>query len=142
MFNILTRDVQENPHHFFGGAWRVLVCTLAISIPLSAVAQTVTDVNSFIQWLLQFFNYVYYLLMTLVLVVFFWGLARFILSAGDERGRTNGRSMMLWGIVGIFVLVSLWAIVYFFTGSLGLDGGTPCYVNKDGQIVGGGNCGV
>ena len=51
----------------------------------------------------------------LALVAFFWGLAKFIRHAGDESGREEGKEVMKWGIIALFVLVSIWGIVYFLT---------------------------
>ncbi len=51
----------------------------------------------------------------LALVVFFWGLAKFILHSGDEKGREEGKEVMKWGIIALFVLVSIWGIVFFLT---------------------------
>lgn len=49
----------------------------------------------------------------IALAVFFWGLAKFILNAGDEGGREEGKEVMKWGIVALFVMISIWGIVIF-----------------------------
>lgn len=54
----------------------------------------------------------------LALVVFFWGLAKFILKAGDETARAEGKQVMVWGIIALFVLVSIWGIISFITGEI------------------------
>mgnify|MGYP006929370953 CR=1 FL=1 len=51
------------------------------------------------------------LLIAAGLLMFFWGLAEFILSAGNEDGRSKGKKHMLWGIVGLFIMVSAKAII-------------------------------
>ena len=61
----------------------------------------------------------------LALLAFFWGLANFILSAGDEKKLQDGKKLMFWGIIGLFVMVSIWGIINliysdFFGGSIGL----------------------
>ena len=48
---------------------------------------------------------------TIALLVFFWGLAKFILSAGDEEARKGGRQVMIWGIIAIAVMASVWGLV-------------------------------
>lgn len=48
------------------------------------------------------------------LLVFFWGLAKFILAVGgDEEAVKQGRTLMIWGILALFVMTSIWGIVYF-----------------------------
>lgn len=107
--------------------------------PLVALA-TVTNMDTLITFLKQFFNYVYYILFATAIILFFWGLARFILSASDERARASGRALMFWGLIALFVMVCLWAIVGFIVTTVGVSGGTPCFVDKNGTVVGGANC--
>ncbi|MDO8521138.1 MAG: pilin [bacterium] len=54
-------------------------------------------------------------------VVFFWGLVKFIAHADDEKAVTEGKQFMIWGLIGIFVIVALWSIVGFIQTQLGLD---------------------
>ena len=55
------------------------------------------------------------------LLAFFWGLAKFIFrSAGDEKAVEEGKRVMIWGVVALFVMVSVWGIVRFVQGELGL----------------------
>ncbi len=52
-------------------------------------------------------------------VVFLWGIFKFIKSEGKEK--EAGRDMMVWGIVGIFVMVSVWGLVNILRGTFNLD---------------------
>jgi succinate dehydrogenase/fumarate reductase cytochrome b subunit len=45
------------------------------------------------------------------LVYFLWGLALFVTSAGDSAKRTQYKSHMLWGVIGMVVMVSVYAIL-------------------------------
>lgn len=47
------------------------------------------------------------------LIVFFWGLVKYIGKSGDGDGTAEGRRLMVWGVIGFFVLFSLWGIVAF-----------------------------
>lgn len=62
----------------------------------------------------------------LALLFFFWGLAKFILNSGDEKARDTGKNVMFWGIVTLFVLVSIWGIIIFFSDSFGISRGGSC----------------
>jgi hypothetical protein len=53
------------------------------------------------------------LVFALALAIFFWGLAKFMSNAGDETGHEEGKRIMVWGIVGLFVMSSIWGIVSF-----------------------------
>lgn len=54
------------------------------------------------------------------LLVFFWGLVKFILKAGDEKGVEEGRRLMLWGIIALFIMVSVWGLVAFIRNEIGV----------------------
>ena len=56
-------------------------------------------------------NVVMPLLAGIAVVFFFIGLIRFIYKAGDAKGRKTGRDAIVWGLVGIFVIFSLWGII-------------------------------
>ena len=48
----------------------------------------------------------------LALLVFFWGLAKFVFRVGgDESAVKEGRNMMVWGLITLFVMLSIWGLV-------------------------------
>ena len=62
------------------------------------------------------------LMASLALLVFFWGLARFIFkigSGGDAKAVAEGKQLMIWGVIAIFVMVSIWGILRFFSQDVG-----------------------
>lgn len=61
------------------------------------------------------------LLLGVATLVFFWGLVKFINHADDEKAIEEGKQLMLWGMVALFVMVALWAIIGWIQNELGLD---------------------
>ena len=49
----------------------------------------------------------------LALLAFFWGLVKFIFKAGDEKETAAGKRLMQWGLIALFVMVSVWGIIKF-----------------------------
>jgi hypothetical protein len=47
-------------------------------------------------------------------------LAKFIRDSGDETAREEGREIMKWGIIALFVVSSLWGVVAFIRNDLGI----------------------
>lgn len=58
----------------------------------------------------------------LALLFFLWGLAKFILAAGDESKIQEGKRIMFWGIIALFIIASLFGIVTFITEAFNLEG--------------------
>lgn len=63
------------------------------------------------------------LLVSIAVLVFLWGMVKFIAHADDEKALAEGKQLIIWGLVGIFVIVALWSIVGYVQESLGLDTG-------------------
>lgn len=61
-------------------------------------------------------------LATLALVLFFVGVVRYIAKSGDAHGKTEERQIILWGLVALFVIFSIWGILRVLNNTL-LGGG-------------------
>jgi len=59
----------------------------------------------------------------LALLVFIWGLVKFISKAGDEKSHEEGKNLMKWGLIALFVMVSFKAIIMFFFSDFGFSVG-------------------
>lgn len=56
-------------------------------------------------------------------LVFVWGVARFIKSAGSEKEVKDSKNLLIWGVVGLFVLVTIWGIIFFLQKEFGFQSG-------------------
>ena len=57
----------------------------------------------------------------LAFAAFVWGVVSyFFLNAGDEKKREEGRTFVLWGILGMVVLFSVWGFVNLLLSTLGI----------------------
>lgn len=59
----------------------------------------------------------------IAVLAFFWGLAKFIFKSGDSKAQDEGKNIMKWGLIALFVMFSIWGIISFFQNEL-LGGGT------------------
>ncbi len=57
-------------------------------------------------------------------LIFLWGVLQYVLRS-DDAGKAQGRTFMLWGIIALFVMVSVWGLVNILRSSLQLDNATP-----------------
>jgi len=57
----------------------------------------------------------------LCLFYFFWGVVKYIRTgAGSEEAAKEGKKVMIWGIVGLFVAFAIWGIISFIQNELGI----------------------
>lgn len=103
----------------------------AFALPLVSFAaiNNISDVGSFIINLIN--NIIVPVLFAVAFIVFLWGaFTTFILGANSDDVKEKGKNLMLWGLVGFFVMVSIWGLVNILTGTVSLNnsgptGGTP-----------------
>ena len=67
------------------------------------------------------------LVFTLALLYFLWGMAQFIYKSTDEAGREAGKQHMAWGILGLFVMVTVWGLVTVLANTFDLNNALPSF---------------
>ncbi len=78
----------------------------ALLLPSFAAAATLLDTLALAN---TFLNAMIGLFITLAIVVFFWGLIKYLMNAGEEK--SEGLQIMFYGVIAIFVMVSIWGII-------------------------------
>jgi len=69
------------------------------------------------------------LLMGVAFLVFLYGAAEYIINAEDDGARATGRTHMLWGIIGLVVMVSALALLQIVAATFGLNQMLDCGIN-------------
>lgn len=92
---------------------------VVFALPLVTSAAFST-VKTYIADALYIVNQLIKVAVAAALLIFFWGLAKFIRSAGDTRAQSEGRSLMIWGVIALFVIASVGGLVWFIQDNLGI----------------------
>jgi len=82
---------------------------------MSNVGQLVARINA------EIINPLLWLIVAAALVYFLWGAAEFIRNAESDDGRSKGKRHMLWGIIGLFLILSVKGILYAVTRTFGVE---------------------
>lgn len=77
----------------------------------------------FMDMVIRWIGYLIPFIASLAVVFFIWGLVKFIYHADKEDAKEEGRGMMVWGMIALFIIVSLWGIIGYLQASLGFQGG-------------------
>jgi hypothetical protein len=59
------------------------------------------------------------------LFLFLWGLVVFLWNLNEGGEDKGGKQHMLWGIIGMFIMASVYGIISFLNTSFGLQAGNP-----------------
>lgn len=95
-----------------------------------------STLTSLIQCVTSFFQLAVPVLVALALLYFFWGIASFVLKADDQEELKKGRSRMLWGVVALFLILSIAGLIgviqQTFFGATTTSGGAVAPRNTSG----------
>jgi hypothetical protein len=128
----------------------VVLVLIIISFPIFSFAQsgggdvvktcndTVENFGDVICKIGDILNTVIPMLIALGVVYFVWGVVTYMIGA-DEEQKKKGRDKIIYGIIGLVVIVGMWGLVRIVTNSFTLDnttGGiqTPCVPGTPGCI--------
>jgi len=102
---------------------KTLAATLSFVLltPLVASAQLarVTDVNSLFTKISDIVNNSVWVLIGIALLFIVWNAFQFIRQT-DGSERATYRSAILWGILGLFIILSIWGLVAILSNTFGL----------------------
>jgi hypothetical protein len=101
---------------FLGAALAVAV------IPGIAGAVTILDTLNLVNTVL---NALVPIIISLALVMFFWGLVMYIVQLGNEEKRKEAMQLMIWGVIAIFVMVSIWGIIRLLQSTFKVTSSDP-----------------
>ena len=71
--------------------------------------------------LMQIAYSVVILLFAFAVIFFLYGIVKYISSNDDEENRKKSKNIMIYGIIGLFVMISFWGIVNILINTFELD---------------------
>lgn len=101
--------------------FRYLLSVSLISYPLLSSAAYFGETTQLAQAILNIVNkYLIPIVFSLALLYFFWGLAKYIRDTGE--GKEEGRQIMVWGVVALFVMSTIWGLTNYIRTELNITG--------------------
>lgn len=95
----------------------------AALLPFSVYAATVTTLIEKVSALVKL---AIPLLMAIAVMIFLYGIVKFITAAGDAEKVKEAKSYIIYGLIGLFVMISFWGIIAIFSETFDIKGGnTP-----------------
>jgi len=71
----------------------------------------------------QLFNAVVPVLIALGVLYFVWGVVTYVISS-DEEAKKTGRNRIIYGIIGLAVIIGVWGLVNVLRNTFGLNNNT------------------
>ena len=98
---------------------KALFAGATLLLPVLASAQLTNVQNNIITPIGNIINTLIPIAFAAALLFFFYGLATYILS--KEHDKEVAKKRMIWGVVALFIMASIWGIVNFLATSVGVD---------------------
>lgn len=73
------------------------------------------------------------LIFALAIAMFVWGVVQYVINSSEEAKKDKGRQFMIWGIIAITVMVSVWGLVSVLGNTFGLNTGFIPQVKSTSQ---------
>jgi fumarate reductase subunit D len=100
----------------------IFAATVAALVPAGALAATsIIDFSETVQE--KVYTPLIGVIIGFALVLFLYGVVKYIAHAGDQKAADEGAKMMSYGVLVLFVMVCVWGIVKLGLAFLGFEGG-------------------
>lgn len=100
----------------------LVVVLLFLFSPIVAEAKSIKDM---IQVLIDILGLIVKLLWLLAFAVFIWGIVQFIAAAGNSSKKDAAKNYIIYGLIGIFVLLSFMGIIKIVGETFGIPTSNP-----------------
>ena len=94
---------------------------IAFAAPIGGNA--VDTVSPIANSVLALANILVTVVFVLAVVAFGWGIVQFIFAGGDPAGIAKAKSFLLWGVIGMAVMASLFGLITFMQQYFGVRSG-------------------
>lgn len=98
---------------------KIIALGLVSGSPLLALAAG-TTISNILDTLVNYLGYIVPALITIAVIYFIWGVITFMTSS-DEEAKKNGRTKIINGLIGLFVIVAFWGIIGVVKNSFGIQ---------------------
>ncbi|MDB5224932.1 MAG: protein of unknown function with transrane region [Candidatus Adlerbacteria bacterium] len=93
---------------------------LLFATPFIAAAQQLQPLRNLIASVGLILNALIPITIAATVLVFFYGLIKYVKSAGDGKGASVGKGIMISGIVALVIMISVWGIVRLVQNAFGI----------------------
>lgn len=92
-----------------------------------------TDLGELVSQVPSVLNQIMLLIIGLAVLAFLFGIVKYLFSGSDEAQRKKSKRYMIWGIVGITVMVSVFGLVTLFGSFFGINSNlAPALPSREG----------
>lgn len=100
---------------------QALILSTILVPHIALAAEGFTSFRELVMYVVGLINLAIPVVGALALFVFMKGLVQFIAKSGDTKSHEDGKKLMIWGIVALFVMVSFLSIISLARTTFGIQ---------------------
>jgi|SRR3989344_5333514 len=93
--------------------------------PVNCTPAATTDFKSLVNKIIENINYLMVLVVGLAVFVFIWGIFRYFVAGANEKKVEEARNVLIYGLLGIFIMLSVWGLVNILINTFGFTATQP-----------------
>ncbi len=110
----------------------IILSLVILILPHIVFAQMFPTIKLMLVTLGTYVNIIIRILFGLAIIYFFYGMGQFILHAGNEKIREEGKQKMIWGVIALFVMFSIFGIIQWIGVLFGIQAGGILELGQNG----------
>lgn len=88
---------------------------------VSAQNYNITTIQGMVVAIGSIINLVFPALVAIGVFMVAWGIFVFIVNAGEPEERKKGSARILWGVIGVFLMLSVWGLINILVNTFSLN---------------------
>ena len=102
---------------------KVILLAVVALVPFLASAEALDNVSGLLTEFGNLVNSAIPVLIAVAVLGFFWGLVKFIFAQSNEEKKADAKKVMVWSLIALVVMVSVWGLVAWVQDAAGIDEG-------------------
>jgi|SRR3989344_2179547 len=100
-----------------------IALAVVLLLPIISFA-AITDFKSLVNKIIENINYLMVLVVGLAVFVFTWGIFKYFVAGANEKKVEEARNVLIYGLLGIFIMLSVWGLVNILINTFGFTATT------------------
>lgn len=109
---------------------KVISIVSLYALPVLVLADSVTDADTLFTAVERILDRILPVIIAIAVIYFVYNAFMYMIAADEER-KGEAKSKMIYGIIALFVMVSVWGLVNILTGTFDLKKSTPALPDID-----------
>lgn len=97
---------------------KIISIVSLFAFPVLVLAQNVVDANSLFAKVNSILNSILPIIIAISVIYFVYNALMYMIAADEDR-KKEAKSKMIYGIIALFVMVSVWGLVNVLSGTFG-----------------------